>query len=78
MFAHPISLSNRLPQISFWVFVFGFPVQQVVTMWFGGEMGHRINFLLSAVIAVVLAYAELRLVERLGRYLREKMLGLLN
>lgn len=74
IFAHPLSLSDRLPHISFGVFVFGFPIQQVVTMCFGGKMGHCTNFLLATAISAVLAYAELRLVERLGKRLREKML----
>lgn len=74
VFAHPVAMLQHLPPISFGIFVLGFPVQQVLALFWGkAGMPWMANFLLSTLVAIPLALLEYRLVEKPVSALRGKL-----
>lgn len=68
---------SRLPPLSYGIFIFAFPIQQLLVFWCGGRMYHWTNFIVSLAIAIPLAWAELATVERFGGWMRGRLLGAL-
>lgn len=53
-----------LPNISYEIYLFGFPIQQAVTAAFGGAMNPYLNMALSIPIVLVLTWLAERFIER--------------
>ena len=60
--AHKIIITP--PPISFGIFVFGFPIQQLITYAFGGRVNHWMNFILSVPVSILVAGLCYRYIEQ--------------
>lgn len=48
---------GRIGNVSYPVYLCGFPIQQTIVWMFGGRMDHRVNFLLSLLFAMIMGTA---------------------
>lgn len=60
-----IKINGKILAISYEMYLFGWPVQQCVTYWFGGTMNPYINWLITLPIDIMLAYVLYIVVERM-------------
>lgn len=49
---------------SYGIYIYGFPIQQTITYYMGGEMNQYLNFLLSYPLIMIFAVASWKLVEK--------------
>ena len=73
IFRHPVGWLQKLPPISFGIFVFGFPAQQTFAHFWGGKMPHWSNFLLSVAVVIPIALLEYWTIERPMKWLSKKL-----
>ena len=73
IFRHPVGWLQKLPPISFGIFVFGFPVQQTFAHFWGGKMPHWTNFFLSLAVVIPIALFEYWTIERPMKMLSRKL-----
>lgn len=59
---------------SYGIYIYGFPVQQLVTYFHGGEMNPFLNFIISFPIALILAISSWHLIEKRAIDLKKKRL----
>jgi peptidoglycan/LPS O-acetylase OafA/YrhL len=71
-----IPFSEKLGNYSYSLYLFGFPIQQTVTYFFGGEMNPLINFIISFPITLLMAFVSWNLVEK--RFMALKSITLIN
>lgn len=65
--------SFRLSRLSYGVYIYGFPIQQMWTAIFGGKMNPYLNIVLSLPCVVLLAWLSDRLIERPALRLKEQL-----
>ena len=59
-----IKLNNKVLSISYEMYLFGWPIQQMITSFFGGQMNPWLNWLIVLPIDIVLAYITFVFIER--------------
>ena len=59
-----IKFSPKIFAVSYELYLFGWPVQQILTHIFGGQMNPYLNWILTMPIAVILAYALFITIEK--------------
>lgn len=70
-------LNDRLPPISFGLFIYGFMVQQSLIDLSGGVMDPTANFAFGTILTIPLALVSCQTVERGSRFLRRQLLGII-
>lgn len=61
--------------LSYGLYIFAYPVQQTITMIFGGHMDPQINFIYSFIITSGLAFASWHLVESKSLRIKKRLLS---
>lgn len=55
---------SKYGDVSYGLYIFAFPIQQIVTQMNGGTMNHLVNFTTSAIITLILAFLSWHFVEK--------------
>lgn len=59
-----VKFNGKILVISYEMYLFGWPIQQMITYFFGGQMNPYLNFLITLPIDVVLAFALYNVIDK--------------
>ena len=60
----PLSSISRFGDLSYGIYLYGFPVQQAVVNFIGSRGGSWLNFVISSMVAAVFAFASWHMIEK--------------
>lgn len=67
-----ITIDSKIFAVSYEMYLFGWPIQQIVTHFFGGEMNPYLNWIITMPIVIVLAYILFVIIEKIEKMKYER------
>ena len=62
-----IRISSKILSVSYEMYLFGWPIQQIVTHYFGGKMNPYLNCLITLPIDIMLAFVLYKFIEKMEK-----------
>lgn len=62
-----IKLNSKMLAVSYEMYLFGWPIQQIITHYFGGEMNPYLNWLITLPIDIILAFGLFVFIEKMEK-----------